>query len=64
MFYRYGSLAGLIVLILDIIAIVEIFRSSKDTMAKLLWTLLILFFPLVGVIIYYLVGRKGASPRP
>lgn len=56
--YRYGSLAGLIILILDIVAIVEIFKSSRDTMTKLLWTLLILFFPLGGLLIYYFFGRN------
>jgi hypothetical protein len=55
--YRYGGLAGLIVLILDVMAIIEIFKSSRDTMSKLLWTLLILCFPLGGVIIYYFFGR-------
>lgn len=56
--YRYGSLAGLVILILDILALIEIFKSAKDMMAKLLWTLLILFFPLGGVIIYYFFGRR------
>ncbi len=53
-----GSLAGLIILIIDIIAIVEIFKSSRDSMSKLLWTLLILFFPLGGLLIYYFLGRN------
>lgn len=56
--YRYGSFIGLIIFILDIIAIIEIFKSSRDIMTKLLWTLLILLFPLVGILIYYFVGRK------
>lgn len=56
--YRYGSLIGLIILILDIVAIIEILKGSRDVLSKLLWTLLILFFPLGGLIIYYLIGRK------
>ncbi len=59
--YRYGSVIGLVILVLDILAIVEIFKSSKDAMTKLLWTLLILFFPLVGLIIYFFLGRGGGS---
>jgi hypothetical protein len=55
--FRFGSLIGLIILILDIVAIVEVFKSSKDLLTKLLWTLLILIFPLLGLIIYYLFGR-------
>jgi len=59
--YRFGGLIGLIILVLDILAIIEIFKSSSDTMSKLLWTLLILFFPLLGLIIYYLFGRGKAA---
>lgn len=55
--FRTGSLIGLIILVLDIFAVVEIFKSGKDVMTKLLWTLLILFFPLGGLVIYYFFGR-------
>ena len=55
--YRYGSLVGLIIFILDILAVIEIWKSSRDTMTKLLWTLLVLMFPLGGLIIYYFFGR-------
>lgn len=56
--YRYGSVIGLVILVLDIIAIMEIFKSGRDAMSKLLWTLLILFFPLGGLLIYYFLGRQ------
>jgi hypothetical protein len=56
--YRSGSLIGLAILILDIMAIVEIVKSSRDMMGKLLWSLLILVFPLGGLLIYYFFGRK------
>ena len=54
---RYGSVVGLIIFILDIVAIIEIVKSSRDLLSKLLWTLLILVLPLVGLIIYYFFGR-------
>jgi hypothetical protein len=56
--YRYGGLLGLVILILDIIAIVEILNSGRPAGNKLLWILLILFFPVIGLIIYYAAGRK------
>jgi hypothetical protein len=59
--FRSGSLIGLVILILDIVAIIEIFKSGKDLIAKLLWTILILLFPLVGIIIYYFFGRSGKN---
>ena len=57
--YRYGSVLGLVIFILDIIAIVNVIKSSMSVGAKLLWTLLILVFPLGGLIIYYIFGRKS-----
>lgn len=48
---------GLIILILDIIAIIELAGSTKDTGSKILWIALIVFFPIGGLIIYYLIGK-------
>lgn len=53
---EYGII-GLVVLILDIIAIVSIFGAGKPASWKLLWTLLVLFLPVVGMILYFLIGR-------
>lgn len=52
------SLLGLIILVLDIIAIVDVIKSSKDTGKKILWILLIIILPVVGLILYFLLGRK------
>ncbi len=52
------SVAGLVIFILDIIAIVDVLKSNMDTGGKLLWILLILLLPLVGMILYFLIGRK------
>ena len=56
------SLLGLIVLILDIVAIVSLLKSSADTGSKILWVLLIVFLPLLGMILYFLMGpgRRAA----
>lgn len=53
-----GSLLGLVVLVLDIIAIVDLFKSVKDTDKKVLWLILILILPLVGMVLYFLIGKK------
>ncbi len=49
---------GLIVLVIDIVAILEIVKSDFASGKKILWVLLILFLPIIGLILYYLVGRK------
>jgi len=52
-----GGILGLIHLILWIIAAIEIMKSGKSTGNKLLWILVILFLPVVGLILYYLIGK-------
>ncbi len=51
------QILGLIHLILFIIAAFEIVSSGKPLLNKVLWLLLIFLLPLVGLIIYFLVGR-------
>ena len=55
---EYGVL-GLIVVILDIIAIVNVLGSRASGGSKLLWVLLILFLPLIGLIAWWLAGPKS-----
>ena len=50
------SFLGLVVLVLDIIAIVSILKSSADTGTKILWCLLVIFLPVVGMVLYFLMG--------
>lgn len=52
----YG-IVGLIVFILDIIAIVDVLNGSKPVVNKLLWILLILLLPMLGMVLYFLLGR-------
>jgi hypothetical protein len=54
------SILGIVVLVLDILAIIDCAKSSKEAGQKLLWILLILILPVVGLILYYLLG-KGKS---
>ena len=53
-----GGLLGLIVLVLDIVAIFDCWKSDFDQGKKILWTILILILPLIGLVAYYLVGKK------
>lgn len=49
-----GGVCGLIIVILDIVALVNLWQSSRSDGNKVLWTLLIVFFPVGGLILYYL----------
>ncbi|UJR27597.1 hypothetical protein I4U23_008878 [Adineta vaga] len=59
--HTIGGIIGLIILILDIIAAVEILRSGKPLVEKLLWILFILFFPIIGLVVYLLCGRARSG---
>lgn len=54
-----GGLFGLLVLIADIWAIVNIFQSSATTGKKVLWIVLVLVLPVIGFIIWFLAGPRG-----
>ena len=55
---QYQGLFGLIVLVADVWAIVNIFQSSADTGRKVLWTVLVIILPVLGFILWYFLGPK------
>ncbi|MBF0384346.1 MAG: PLDc_N domain-containing protein [Candidatus Omnitrophica bacterium] len=52
------GILGFIVMILDIVAIMDVLKSSIDTGKKALWIILILFLPVIGMVVYFLIGKK------
>ena len=52
---------GVIVLILDVYAILQIAQSSSETGKKALWIALVLLLPVVGLIIWYFAGPREQS---
>lgn len=53
---------AVIVMLGDLWAIVSIFRSSKGVEAKALWALLIILFPVLGLVIWGVLGPRGITP--
>ena len=53
-----GAIIGLIILVLDIIALVDVLKSAKDAGNKALWIILILLLPVIGMVLYFLIGKK------
>ena len=56
--FEFGGIIGLIILALDIWAIVKIVQSSASTSAKVIWLLIILILPVIGLILWLLAGPK------
>ncbi|OYY05414.1 MAG: hypothetical protein B7Y76_01140 [Sphingobacteriia bacterium 35-40-5] len=44
---------------LIVYTLLDLFRSNKPTNTKLLWLIVILIAPILGSIIYFVVGRTN-----
>lgn len=55
----FNTLIGLIIFALDIWAIINVLKSGADTGMKVLWVLLILLLPVLGLIIWAIAGPRG-----
>jgi len=59
MFFDYNGIIGLIILVLDIWAIVQIVQGRGPTDKKILWVLIILLLPVIGLILWLVVARRA-----
>ncbi|WAJ39821.1 PLD nuclease N-terminal domain-containing protein [Pseudomonas sp. GOM7] len=55
---------GVIIILLDLWAIVSVYRSDKSVEAKALWSLLIAVMPVLGLGLWALFGPRGMNPPP
>lgn len=51
------GLFSLLIIVLDVLAIVEVVKGNKTSGGKLLWILVIVFFPVGGLVLYWFLGR-------
>ena len=61
MHVEVSGLLGLILLVLDVYAIVKTIGSGATTGTKVLWVVVILLLPLLGLILWWLFGPKSAT---
>ncbi len=54
-----NGLLGLIHLALSIWAIVSIINSRSSGLSKVLWILFVLFFPILGLVVWFFIGPKS-----
>jgi hypothetical protein len=57
--FDYSGILGILILAGDIWAIINIFQSSASNGKKLVWTLLVLLLPLLGLILWFFLGPRG-----
>ena len=58
-FWHVDGLLGLLVLVADVYAIVSIAQSGDTTGRKVVWIVVILLLPVVGFIVWWLVGPRS-----
>ncbi len=56
---HYQGILGVLVLVLDIWAIVTTLTSGATVGTKVLWTVLIILLPVIGVILWFLLGPRA-----
>jgi len=52
------ELLGLVILVLDVVAIISVLAGYGSVGHKVFWTVLIILFPAIGVLLYFLLGRS------
>ena len=55
-------IGALVLAVLDVVALIEVFVSRRPFVEKVLWFLVILMLPLVGLLLYAVLGR-GSGRR-
>ena len=58
MHFGFNSVLGLLVLIGDIWAIINIFQSSASNEKKLIWIVAVVLLPLLGLILWFFLGPR------
>ena len=59
--FGYTGLGVLLILAGDIWAILNISQAKVSNATKLIWILIVLFMPLLGVILWFFLGPRGRA---
>jgi Phospholipase_D-nuclease N-terminal len=56
-----GGILGVLILIGDIWALINILQSSATNGTKLLWVLVVVLLPLLGLILWFFLGPRDRA---
>ena len=59
--FQYNGLLGVLILVADVWAIVNIFQSGASNEKKALWVVLIAVLPVLGLILWYFLGPRNGK---
>lgn len=54
-----GRLIGLLIFVIDVIVIIDILRSNKDSEKKIIWIIAVVLLPVLGPVLWYFMGREN-----
>jgi len=61
--WLFGGFIFFTICFLWIIALIDILRSEFRGNDKVVWVLVVIFFPFLGSILYFIIGRSGKIRR-
>jgi succinate dehydrogenase/fumarate reductase cytochrome b subunit len=61
---EYQGIGGIIVLIADVWALINILQSGADTAKKVIWAVVVILLPVLGFILWYFLGPKTGRASP
>ena len=58
---EFNGILGFIILLLDIFAIIKIAKSSEPTGMKILWVVIVILLPVIGLVAWFFAGPGDKS---
>jgi len=55
----FGGLFGVLILVADIWAVINIFQSNASNEKKLIWIVAVVLLPLLGLLLWYFMGPRA-----
>ncbi len=59
--YSYGGVLGVLILVGDIWAIINVLQSSASTEKKLIWIVAVVLLPVLGLALWFFMGPRSGS---
>ncbi|MBX2964488.1 MAG: PLDc_N domain-containing protein [Cyclobacteriaceae bacterium] len=53
-----GRIWVILIFVIDVLAILDVWKREQSMEKRLLWTVVILLLPLLGPVAWYLISRK------
>jgi len=61
--FGYSGILGILILVGDIWALINILQSSAANDKKLLWVVVVVLLPLLGLILWFFLGPRDRKIR-